>query len=86
MIVENLDVELQTYYKIFRIDYVLLHYVSLTSNVKRAHKRKEGTRLHDKRLYKNGLGGFSGKWRFTGAAEILIESTSCVDVVQSELE
>ena len=35
-----------------------LHNVSRTSNVKRAHKRKVGTRLCDKRLYENGLGGY----------------------------
>ena len=32
-----------------------LHYVSLTSNVKLAHKRKEGTRLCNKRLYEKDL-------------------------------
>ena len=32
-----------------------LHYVSLTSNVKRAHKRKEGMRLCDKRLCEKGV-------------------------------
>ena len=33
-----------------------LRYVSLTSNLKRAHKKRRD-RLCDKRLYENGLGG-----------------------------
>ena len=33
-----------------------LHYVSLTSNIKRAHEGKQGMRLCNKRLYKNGFG------------------------------
>ena len=45
---KSLDVDFANMF-VIRMDN-RLHYISLTSNVKRAHKRKEGTRLCDKRL------------------------------------
>ena len=47
---------------ILQIQYVVkmndrLHYISLSSDVKRAHKRKEGRESATRDFTKNGLGG-----------------------------
>ena len=49
MIVENLDVD---FADIDKMDN-RLHFVSLTSNMKRAHKIKEGTRLCEQETLQN---------------------------------